>query len=75
MKELMFWQEAKNLVYTGVVDDKLPAREFPSTDVVHYFHPISWVRQMKLRLDKLGKAFLKTTYQTKRKITPWSRNS
>ena len=38
------------MVYTGEVDSKLPPREFPSTDMVHYFHPISWVRQMKLIL-------------------------
>jgi len=50
MKELMFWEEAKNLAYTGVADDTLPPREFPSTDMVHYFHPLSWVRQMKLIL-------------------------
>jgi len=43
MKELMFWQEAKNLAYTGEVDSKLPAREFPNTDMVHYFHPLAWV--------------------------------
>jgi len=42
MKELMFWQEAKNLVYKGVVDAKLPPREFPSTDMVHHFHPLRW---------------------------------
>jgi len=51
MKELMFWNETKNLDYTGVVDTKLPPREFPSTDMVHYFHPIAWVRQMKLLED------------------------
>ena len=48
----MFWQGAKDLVYTGEVDTKLPPREFPSTDMVHYFHPIAWVRQMKLLEDK-----------------------
>ena len=51
MKELMFWNDAKNLAYTGEVDTKLP-RVFPSTDNVHHFHPIAWVRQMKLILDK-----------------------
>jgi len=50
MKELMFWNDAKNLTYTGEVDTKLPAREFPSTDNVHHFHPIAFVRQMKLIL-------------------------
>jgi len=54
MTALMFWQEAKNLVYTGEVDSKLPPREFPSTDMVHYFHPISWVRQMMLINGKYG---------------------
>ena len=44
----MFWQEAKNLAYTGEVDAKLPARVFPDKDMVHHFHPIAWVRQMKL---------------------------
>ncbi len=50
MKELMFWQEAKNLAYTGEVDAKLPARVFPDTDMVHHFHPMAWVKQMKLIL-------------------------
>jgi len=48
MKELMFWNDAKNLAYTGEVDAKLPARVFPDTDNVHHFHPMAWVRQMML---------------------------
>ena len=52
MKELMFWEEAKDLAYTGEVDTKLPPREFPSTDMVHYFHPIAFVRQFKLMEKK-----------------------
>jgi hypothetical protein len=52
MTELMFWEEAKNLAYTGEIDSKLPARVFPSTDNVHHFHPIAWVRQMKLMYYK-----------------------
>ena len=50
MKELMFWNDAKNLAYTGEVDSKLPARVFPDKDNVHHFHPIAWVKQMKLIL-------------------------
>jgi len=48
MKELMFWQEAKSLAYTGEVDAKLPPREFPSTDMVHYFHAIALVEHLKM---------------------------
>ena len=48
----MFWQEAKDLVYTGEVDTKLPARKFPSKDMVHYFHPIAWIKQMLLMYYK-----------------------
>jgi len=54
MKELMFWNDAKNLAYTGEVDTKLPLRIFPSTDNVHHFHPMAWVRQMKLILGNGG---------------------
>ncbi|MCF6350612.1 MAG: M23 family metallopeptidase [Flavobacteriaceae bacterium] len=54
MKELMFWKEAKGLEYEGEVDTKLPPREFPSTDMVHYFHPLAWIRQMKLILGNGG---------------------
>jgi len=51
MTALMFWNDASG-EYTGEVDTKLPARKFPSTDMVHYFHPIAWVRQMKLMYYK-----------------------
>ena len=47
MTALMFWNDASG-EYKGEVDTKLPARKFPSKDMVHYFHPMAWVRQMKL---------------------------
>ena len=30
---------------------------FPSTDIVHHFHPIAWVAQMKLLEKQTGKCF------------------